>query len=575
MLKFHQNKRLLVGFLLAFAVVTWLALHSYMSTRRLIATSNGIADTHNVLFHAERLLALAVNIETGQRGFSLTGDDEFLEPYDRGIEQIRPHFKALSDLAGRHGNEQERLRYLAGDIDTLVRFSTSVVDARKRNVEEALALNATLEGKTILDRMRKSITELEAREKRLLGDLIADNEQQIANFNYSFIALLFVASSILLGLLFAVNVNFKRGIETEKRLISASEEIQDLYDNAPCGYHSLNDEGIFVEINKTLLKWLGYESRQQVIGKLKFEDIINDDDLKSFSENYPSYKQNGFVKNVELSFKRRNGTEFPVVLSSVAVYDEKGKFLKSRSNTFDNTKRKQAERQVTNLNRELEAFTYSVSHDLRAPLRSIDGYTRMLYEDYEEKIDAEGRRLMSVILTNARRMGKLMDDLLEFSRLSRKDLQMSGIEMTSLVNTIITDQVARERGRQIAVTVHHLHPGFGDIDMIRQVWVNLVSNAIKYTGKAQDPAIEIGSREEGGEVQYFISDNGAGFDMQYAGKLFGVFQRLHRAQDFPGTGVGLAIVKKIISKHGGRVWGEGKVDRGATFYFTIPNNNGK
>jgi light-regulated signal transduction histidine kinase (bacteriophytochrome) len=232
-------------------------------------------------------------------------------------------------------------------------------------------------------------------------------------------------------------------------------------------------------------------------------------------------------------------------------------------------------RRKESLNQELEAFTYSVSHDLRAPLRSIDGYSQILQEDYGDKLDEEGTRVLHVIMNNAKRMGKLIDDLLDFARLGRKGIQLSAINMTGLVQNVVRELLLQEPERRINITTNELHNAYGDVDMIRQVWVSLIENAMKYTGKNPSPSIEISSFiDEGGQICYSVKDNGVGFDMKYASKLFGVFQRLHKMQDFSGTGVGLAIVKRIISRHEGRVWAESTLNTGAVFYFSIPNSNG-
>jgi light-regulated signal transduction histidine kinase (bacteriophytochrome) len=190
-------------------------------------------------------------------------------------------------------------------------------------------------------------------------------------------------------------------------------------------------------------------------------------------------------------------------------------------------------------------------------------------------LDVEGKRVLNVIMSNAKRMGKLIDDLLHYSSLGRKEVQRSKIHMTSMVKSIVAELCTQEPDRKIEVNVNKLHPVFADVDMMRQVWINLIENAIKYTGKNPAAHIEISSLEgESGEVRYLVKDNGVGFDMKYAPKLFGVFQRLHKMQDFSGTGVGLAIVKRIITLHDGRVWAEGSLQKGAIFYFSIPNNDG-
>lgn len=230
------------------------------------------------------------------------------------------------------------------------------------------------------------------------------------------------------------------------------------------------------------------------------------------------------------------------------------------------------QRQLTELdavNRELETFSYSVSHDLRAPLRAVDGFSRMLTEDHAPALPPDALRLLDRIRSNIRRMGLLIDDLLRFSRLSRKELETTSVDMKTLARAAV-DDLARSRDHQARITIGELPRAAGDIDLLRQVWINLIDNGLKYSGKQDEPHLEIGGSMNGNEATYWVRDNGVGFDMTYAGKLFGVFQRLHSQDEFEGTGVGLAIVQRIVHRHGGRVWAEGAPDRGATFSFTLP-----
>lgn len=558
---------------MAMAILSIMAMYSFMNMGKLISTSEWNTHTNDVLYQAERVLADAVNMDAGQRGYSLTGNREFLDFYSKSYTELKGNVKLLTTLMGDHTNPQRQLSVLEKEVQELMVFSSEAVNLRYKSFEAAVVFNATMRGKRHLDNIRRIVEELEIEQKTLLNKRRKNKEDQIREYYYSFIGLLTVTGAILMGLLYTLNTNMGARNEIENRLLSASAEIEDLYNNAPCGYHSLNSEGVFVAINNTLVKWLGFEDKAQVVNKLNFADVISENDKPLFLENHGSFKESGFVSNVELNFKRRNGSEFPVILNSTAVYDTNGNFLKIRSTTVDNTERKHAETEVRDVNKELEAFTYSVSHDLRAPLRSIDGYSRILQEDYQDKLDAEGKRLIHVIINNAKRMGKLIDDLLDFSRLGRKDPQCSFIDMTSMVRAIANELAGHEPERKISLTVHPLERCYGDVDMLRQVWINLVSNAIKYTGRNPLAIIEISSSQENMEVQYKIRDNGVGFEMQYVHKLFGVFQRLHRIQDFSGTGVGLAIVKRIVNRHHGRVWAEGDVDKGATFYFTIPNHD--
>jgi PAS domain S-box-containing protein len=224
-------------------------------------------------------------------------------------------------------------------------------------------------------------------------------------------------------------------------------------------------------------------------------------------------------------------------------------------------------------NEEIEAFSYSVSHDLRAPLRSIIGFTSILEEDYSSKLDAEARRLTGVIRKSAQKMGYLIDDLLAFSKLGRQEINKTQIETGKMVEQVILELENKSSRSQISWVIHPLASSFGDINSIHQVWVNFLSNAMKYSAGRSSPKIEISSYTEGHEVVFRIDDNGVGFDPKYTAKLFKVFQRLHAMNEFEGTGVGLAIVERIISRHGGRVWATGEVGKGASFYFSMPEKN--
>jgi light-regulated signal transduction histidine kinase (bacteriophytochrome) len=220
-------------------------------------------------------------------------------------------------------------------------------------------------------------------------------------------------------------------------------------------------------------------------------------------------------------------------------------------------------------NKELEAFSYSVSHDLRSPLRTVDGFSQAVLEDYGTKLPEEGRRYLQTIRQGAQRMGTLIDDLLTFSRLSRLPLHKQTVDTAKLVRDSLDELDSERQGRKIDMCISELPRCHGDPALLKQVWMNLLSNALKYTRKRATAVVEAGCHSDNGEDIYFVRDNGTGFDMQYVDKLFGVFQRLHRADEFEGTGVGLAIVQRVVHRHGGRIWVEAAVDRGATFYFTL------
>jgi signal transduction histidine kinase len=270
---------------------------------------------------------------------------------------------------------------------------------------------------------------------------------------------------------------------------------------------------------------------------------------------------------------QRVGTESRDEIGELSrAFDRMAIELKETTVSLDELERRIKERtaQLEAANKELEAFTYSVSHDLRVPLRAIGGYTRILLEEYQQMLDAEGKRVCSVISEGAHKMSDLIDDLLAFSRLGRSAINPSKLDMKELANSVFQDLTTDKSRKRIDFQVDAAPPAVGDPPLLRQVWVNLISNAIKFSSRRRRAVIRVRGENAEGELIYSVQDNGAGFDMQYASKLFGVFQRLHSTREFEGNGVGLALVQRVVVRHGGRVWAEGKTGKGATFYFTLP-----
>ncbi|HEV8514861.1 MAG TPA: CHASE3 domain-containing protein [Cyclobacteriaceae bacterium] len=452
-MKIYLNRNIILGFLFSIILVLGLAFTSYLYFRKMMDVTRWAAHARRVLYHSEQVRSFSVEVETSQRGYGLTGDKLFLEPYQGAIKAIRSHLKELDSLTSDNPTQHGRIIQLQEFVTMRLKFADEVIQLRKESFEKAKDLVLTLRGKKLMDEIKKLLNEFQDEENNLITTRSLNARKQFLQFVYAFLGLVGSMVVILGVLTYLINSNLKQRTQAEKKL-------------------------------------------------------------------------------------------------------------------------KQAEQEAAKINSELESFTYSVSHDLRAPLRSINGYAQILKEDYSDKIDEEGNRTIDIISKNAKRMGQLIDDLLGFARLGRQEIRKSKINMDDLVKAVLAELLDQQKGREVILNIKPLKASLGDINMIRQVWINLLSNALKYSQKKKVSMIEINCREqvESDEIIYSVKDNGAGFDMQYQHKLFGVFHRLHKTEDFEGTGVGLALSKKIIDRHQGRIWAEAKVDEGAVFYFSMPKH---
>ncbi|HSE59245.1 MAG TPA: PAS domain S-box protein [Nitrospiraceae bacterium] len=357
---------------------------------------------------------------------------------------------------------------------------------------------------------------------------------------------------------------------TQRKL--AETQFQQLVEQSPNGILTVNRNGRIVLVNKEGERIFGY-NREELLNQ-PVELLLP----KRFRDGHPAHRAH-YVREAQarpmgngaaLTALHKSGREFPVEVGLTPIETFQG--MMTLCTVVDVTERKRAEEAILAANRELEAFTYTVSHDLRAPVRTMAGFARILMEDFGPTLDPEAQRHVRTIQKGAQRMGVLIDDLLEFSRVGRAAVDCRPVDLNRLVDEVWTDLKPQREGRIVELTVADLPPCLADRRLLRLVWTNLLANAVKYTGQREQARIEVGwqpDEEQAGRMIIRVADNGVGFDQKYVGKLFGVFQRLHRADEFEGTGVGLAIVHRIVTRHGGRVWAEGRLGEGATFYFTL------
>ncbi|MEX2207431.1 MAG: PAS domain S-box protein [Myxococcota bacterium] len=651
-----------------------------------------VEHTLGVLEASENTRALLNRVEAGQREYLVSGAAAALARSEIAQREADAALRVVERLTAGNPSQRERMRELKALVEERRRIASARTEQRRRTGRAPGPADAAPERRSsrIMDSTRELLNAMQSEERDLLAhrsaELEIDHEFALGLVIFGSVS----AVLVLVGAFALLRREIVQRTRAEVALARHADETDDLYNRAPCGYHSLDAQGVIVRINDTELSWLGY-GRDEVVGKLRFRDFLAPDSRAVFDQSFDADKLEGSAPSIDLTLVRRDGTALPVSSRASVIRAADGRYLMSRSTVFDISERSRLQQDLDRIfelsrelvcvagtdghmkrlnpawervlghtaaeviaqpfidlvhpddreatlaaydrqldagesvisfenryrckdgsyrvllwnstpvpadgsiyatahditerkrseeilraaietseasNRELEAFSYSVSHDLRAPLRVIDGFSGMLEQHIAGQIDAEGQRLLSVVRRSAQRMDQLIDDLLEFSRVSRSALTTQRVDMRALADEV-SRELAPDAVKQPDWRIGELPAAHADPALVRQVWTNLLSNAVKFSSHREHPMIEVGSRRENGEVVYFVRDNGAGFGMQHANKLFSVFQRLHSDGEFPGTGVGLAIVQRVVARHGGSAWAEGVPDGGATFFFTL------
>ncbi|MBA4135839.1 MAG: hypothetical protein C0518_00820 [Opitutus sp.] len=705
------ERQVAAGFAAAVLVLLLIGAAAWWSIVRFERAFSSVDHAHQVLNILEQIQVQALNVQTGSRGFALSGDPQYLQPFNTGVTSIRGDLAAARRLLADSPPQTAQLAILETRLAELVDLMQRRNDLRRtEQLSDEAAADFLSAGKRTMEDIRALIEAMAGHERELLAQRSRTTQRHAA---LTRAALLLAVAGILViaasagtrvqrefaarqradralersralfetlfeqatdALILTDRAGFIRrvsrrteelfgyeraqlvgrplenlmperfrgrhvghrdgyaaapkvramgaGLElfglkrdgaefpvdimlspleleegpavlaavrdiTERKaaaaaLQRAADEVRDLYDRAPCGYHSLDPAGTIIEINATELEWLGY-TREEVVGQRRFPDLLSPATSQVFTENFLRFKTTGRVENLEFELRRKDGSTFFVSLSATAIFDAQGNYVSSRSTVHDITARRTAERRLAELNaelkrhsseleaanRELEAFSYSVSHDLRAPLRHMSGFAALLEQHPGLNLDAVARRYISVITGAAQKMGQLIDDLLAFSRLGRAPLNPIHLESDTLVRGLVRENLFEARP-ETRWHIQPLPPVVADLALLTQVWLNLLGNAAKYSRNSAPPEITVTGTTTEREVTFSVRDNGVGFDPKYAEKLFRVFSRLHAETEFPGTGVGLALVERVVTRHGGRVSAAGEPGRGATFSFTLP-----
>lgn len=555
---------------LALVIVTIASVFfiSFRQSQRAKDTAASVLHTEEVLKHIHDFeIGIMTNV-SASRGYLITGREFYLDDLRASEELIERQIERIQHLTRDNPLQSRRcdsLKTLARERISFSRQTTALVTTNENDTSHAAIM--TLKGRIKTDSVRSLTASMKDTEHNLLQMRWLANERTVSSLNIILYSIL--AAGILLSIL--VIHRIRSGIRRQQL---NEEKFRALLDAAPDATVIVNESGIIKMVNHQTENLFGYK-RDELLNKPV--EVLMPASLKAAHEmhrnNYmKAARVRSMGEGLELNAIKKNGQSFPVEISLSPIRTQEGMMVSA--SVRDITTRKTLETELKKSNAELEAFTYSVSHDLRAPLRGIIGFTTILEEDYASKLDDEARRITGVIKGNTEKMGHLIDDLLAFSRMGKQELMKTQLITDKMVEEIVAELTAQNRSQTplpVTWNISPLPPVFADRNTLRQVWINLLSNAIKYSSTKPQPVIAIDAYHENNFTIFRIKDNGVGFDAQYSSKLFKVFQRLHSPEEFEGTGVGLALVEKVISRHGGRVWAESRLNEGATFYFSLPD----
>lgn len=692
------EKKIYIGFFLISLIILSLTVVSLISMKLLLNRSSTDKRTLDILKTVENINLNSIDIETGVRGYLISGDKSFLQPYYVGLDSISKNLKYLESIDSFDKRYDHDIKYLNKHINDLVNTSNQLIFAESTNQTDTLQrYNQIMQAKKSMDRIRAIVHEIEIENRVILKNINIKNRKLAIFTQYGFMFTGIFTLIALFSVLLIIQGEFKRRKKVEARLLETqqfldslvefspnviysknrkgaytfvnksfeklialpreqiigktdielfdrketsltlmkndsevlrlkkpmvyeeqtiskngdvkyflstkfpildinsevkyicgfssditervisesilkenSDRIYDLYNNAPCAYLSVNKETLIIDINDTLLSWLSYE-REEVINKMYFTELITEDSVPLVTEKIEAMVSKRYEELTPIDIKYKNKFDgwFIGRTNSSFLLDDNNEVISSRTIVVDITQLKDAELNIKKLNAELESFSYSVSHDLRAPLRAVDGFAKILVEDYSNILDKEGNRLLNIIINNASKMSQLIDDLLDFSRIGRRDINKINIYVEDLFNEVINELEIPEN-LKINLNISEKFMINADRSMFKVVLNNLLSNSIKYSSKVSNPIVNIYDIKDEQNLIFCVEDNGVGFDMEFKNKLFEVFQRLHSETEYEGNGVGLALVSRIVEKHGGKVWAESLPNTSTKFYVSLP-----
>jgi signal transduction histidine kinase/CHASE3 domain sensor protein len=624
---------------LALGLLVTVGLSSFWSTSTLIETTNSRKQLRTMIMELQGAFFTVDDAESGQLGYLLVGDESYLEPFQQGAKVIDEQFDRVEELM--NALPGQRSNFDAMRRLTAMKFAymkTTIQLRQTEGIESAMDVIRTHRGKEIMDEIRAVFIPIKDEAQKLLLTYGQDSVALSTRVTWWGIFGNVLAAALFVSVirrdlrdrkrLAEQATELARNVETSRLQATkqSEDEIESLGQQARvlADFVQTLQEQTLTASDKEIAA-LGLKARElarsveasrmltlnesdkeiEALAKKARElaAVVETSRLQTLRQSDGKIEALGkqardlatSVESSRLQTFKRSDMEIKALAKKardLASSMESSRIQTlSRSDNEIRTLNEELDQRVLQhmaqleaSNKELEAFSYSVSHDLRAPLRAIDGFSRIVLEDYSAPLAPEGKAYLQMVRDNTRQMGQLVDDLLAFSRLGRQPLTKHAADPKKIVRRCLEEMTTELQGRHVDIAVGNLPPCNADPTLLKQVWTNLISNALKYTRKRENACIEIGCytaprlaadehasspKDAAPEVVYFVKDNGTGFDMKYVGKLFGVFQRLHRAPEYEGTGVGLAIVQRIVQRHRGRIWADSIVNQGATFSFTL------